>query len=181
MPRSLKGDAGNPFHFRAGISQGVQRCHLVIAEPSRLAVVQAAGQFANDQHVGAGQHGRLQRSAIFETGPDPRRPQVRVQPQLAPNGQKPGLGATVRTARVERGISNGTEKDRVGAPRRAKRVVRQWREARTQRGAAYDTGMNLKGVAKLRCNRFENGDGRRRDLRPDAVTGKDEDRGVHTP
>ena len=52
---------------------------VVRLDAARLAVVQPAGQLADHEHVGAGQHFRLERPGRLETRPDARRPQVRIQ------------------------------------------------------------------------------------------------------
>ena len=95
---------------------------------ARLAVIQAAGQLADDQHVGAGDDLRFQRAAVFQARPHPRRAQVRVELQLAPDLQQRGFGPCGWTARVERRIADGAEQNRVGVARGGERVVGQRRK-----------------------------------------------------
>ncbi len=78
----LEGDAANAPNLRLGVDQGVVSLTLAAVElthTARLTEVHAAGQFAHDHDIQAGDDFRLERRGIGQLRVQNRRPQIGEQ------------------------------------------------------------------------------------------------------
>ena len=157
----------------------VERRASVCRDAARLPVVQAPGQLADDEHVGAGEHLGLEGTGRLEAGPEPRGPQVREEPELAADRQQRRLRPPRGVAVVERGIADGAEQDGVGAPRGGERLVGQRRQAAPQRRAADRRFLEIELMPVAGRDDAEDGRSRGHDFRTDAVAGQQENRCFH--
>ena len=83
----------------ARVPHRVVRGAAVRRDAARLPVVQATGQLADDEHVGAGEDLGLERAGRLEAGPHLRRPEVRVELELPADRQERRLRAGARNRR----------------------------------------------------------------------------------
>jgi hypothetical protein len=147
----------------------------VVGLAARLAVIQPAGQFTEQQQVGAFQDLGLERSRRLQPRPDPRRPQVGVETQLAANLQERGLRTLRRRGGIEGRITDRSEQDAVGGAGGDQRLVGQRRQSLLQRDAADDAGRErevmMVPIRDGAQNPLRGGD----DFRTDAVAREKED------
>ncbi len=148
-------------------------------DPPRLAVVQPARQFADDEHVGARQNLWLERPGRLETWPYPGRAQIRVEAERLSDTEQRRFGPTRRGAAIEGRIAYSTEEDGVSGPGRGERRIRQRRQLAPQRCGADDCLGQLEGMTES-CRDSVQHFGRARDnLWSDAVAWKKKDDCVH--
>ena len=105
--------------------------------PGLLAEVDAAGQLAHDQQVGAVDDLALQRAGVVERRQRPHRAQVGVQPEALAQPEQALLGARLGgVGRVPLGPADGGEQDGVGGLAGGQRLVGERGAVRVDRGAA---------------------------------------------
>ena len=177
----FEGDLGDADDLRRRVDLGVDaplavRCFL---DALGLAEVDAAGQLADDQEIGAGDDLRLERGGVRQHGVQLRGAQVGVQAQLLAQAQQRALRAHVVGQAVPLGAAHGAEENRVARLRELERLLGKRPAGLVDGGAARVGRAELEGVAVLRGDLFEDLHGLRHDLGPDPVAGQDCDARLH--
>src|SRR6266516_4541837 len=93
-----------------------------------------------------------------------RRPQVREEVELLPEGEEPTLGALLVSDVVPLGAADRAEEDRVGLPAQLERARRQWAAGLVDRGAANERRLELEADPGALADRLEDADGLGRHL-----------------
>ncbi len=133
-----------------------------------VAEVDAAGQLADHQQIGAGHQIGAQRAGAEQRRAGPHRAQVRVQAETLAQPQQALLGPRGgRVGRVPLRPSDGAEQDGVGAPARLQRLVGERGPVQVDRRAAD----HLLGELEL-ADRLQQAASRRDDLGADPVAGQ---------
>ena len=117
-PSARRRAASKPTRAMRSISADRVRAVVVgdVAVAAAVAEVDAAGQLADDEQVGAGDPLLAQRAGVDQGRARPHRPQVREQPQPLAQAEQPLLGARrVGVGRVPLRAADRAEQDRVGA------------------------------------------------------------------
>ncbi len=130
----LEADARDPLDLALGVDAGVVRG---VAVEAAVAEVDAAGQLAHDQQVGALDPLALERARVEQRRAGPDRAQVGEQPEALAQAEQPLLGARpARVGGVPLGAADGGQQHGVGAPAGVEHLVGQRRAVRVDRGAA---------------------------------------------
>jgi len=153
-----------------GIAHRVEGLALLAVDLARLAEVQAAGQLADDQQVGAFRDLGLERSRAFQARPDARRPQIGVDAKALPQREQSALGPFLRRQVIEGRIADRAHQRRRRGPAVGERLWRQCGFTGAQRRAAHQVGRGGDRVTKPRRDGAKDIDRRRDHFGPDAVT-----------
>ena len=158
---------GDPLDFRGLVLAGVEGG---VALATRLAEVDAAGELADDQQVGAGDAVLAQRAGAHQRRARPHRAQVRVEAHAFAQAEQALLGArVVGVRRVPFGTADRTEEDRIGGLAGVQHLIRQGDPVLVDRAAAHQPLV----VAEL-AERVEHFAGGADDLGTDPVSGEDD-------
>ena len=105
--------------FRFAVQHGVEADALAVffTHAARLAEVDVAGQFADDQDVQPGHHFRLQRRGIGQFRIKNRRTQVGEQVQILADAEQAALRALLARQAVPLRAADGTEQHGIGCAR----------------------------------------------------------------
>ena len=177
FPRRLERDDRDPFDFEAGVRESVHRRLPGEIQPARLAEVQAAGQFTDDEQVCSGQPLRFDGADRFEPGPDACGPKVRVRAEFAAQPEQRALGPRLRRPIVERRIAHRAKQNGVAVQARLERGDRQWLVVASDAFAANGVGVQIQVQPGAPGDFLQNGCGGVNDLGPDAVAGQQDDAG----
>ena len=165
-PRRVERPARDALDLVARVAHRVVRRAAVCRDAARLPVIQTPGQLADDEHVGAGEDLRLERTGRLEAGPDLRRPQVRIELELAADRQERRLRAAARNRRDR---TRDRRRRRAGWRPRSRAaasvVVGQRRQAAPQRRAADGRFAEVELMPEARGRPLGGSTPRRRRLR----------------
>src|SRR2546422_432779 len=139
------------------------------------AEVEAPRELADHHEVGPLDDRALERRCVHEHREALRRPQVRVEVELLPEGEEPTLGALLVSDVVPLGAADRAEEDRVGLPAQLERARRQWATGRVDRRAADERRLELEADPGALADCLEDADGLGRHLLPDPVAREDRD------
>ena len=141
-----------------------------VAVAAGLAEVDAAGQLAHDQQVGAGDPLLAQRAGADQRRAGPHRPQVRVEAHPLAEAEQALLGAgRVGVGRVPLRPADGAEQDRVGGAAGVEHLVGQGDAVLVDREPADQALVELELAQRL-----EQEAGGGDDLGTDPVAGQDD-------
>ena len=141
-----------------------------VAVAAAVAEVDAAGQLADDQQVGAGDPLLAQRAGADQGRAGPDRAQVGVEAHALAQAEQALLGARrVRVGGVPLGTADGAEQDRVGGPAGLQHLVGEGGAVGVDRGAAHQPLVELELAERLQ-QLLRGGD----DLGADPVAGEDD-------
>ena len=166
----LEGGAGDALDFGGVVLAGVEGG---VAVAAGLAEVDAAGELADDQQVGAGDALLAQRAGAHQRRARADRAQVGVEAHPLAEAEQALLGArVVGVGRVPFGTADRAEQDRVGGLAGVQHLVGEGDAVGVDRAAAHEALVVVElaqGVEDLAGG----GD----DLGADPVTGQDDDVG----
>ena len=166
----LEGGAGDPLDFGGVVLAGVVGG---VAVAAGVAEVDAAGELADDQQVGAGDPLLAQRAGADQGRARPDRAQVGVEAHPLAQAEQALLGARrVGVGGVPFGTADGAEQDRVGGLAGLQHLVGEGDAVRVDRAAAHQALVELELAQRLEQLRV-GGD----DLGADPVAGQDDDVG----
>ena len=141
-----------------------------VAVAAGVAEVDAAGQLADDEQVGAGDALLAQRAGADQGRAGPHRAQVGVEAHALAQAEQPLLGARrVGVGGVPLGAADGAEQDRVGGPAGLQHLVGEGGAVGVDRAAADQALVELELSQRLQQLL-----GRRDDFRADPVAGQDD-------
>jgi len=170
--RGLERRARDPLDLGDRVLAGVVRA-LPVA--SARAEVDAPGELAHDQQVGALDDLAAQRAGVVEGRERAHRAEVGVEPQALAQAQQALLGTRrVRVGGVPARAADGREQHRVGLCAGGQRLIGERRPVGVDRRAAEQ--VLLEGEVADRAEHAHRGG---RDLRADAVAGQQRDRRGH--
>ena len=139
LAREIEGDAGDALDLGRGVDLGVDAAALAIRQrldAARLAEIDPAGEFADDQDIQSGDQLGLERGRLGERGEHDRRAQIGEQLEVLPEPQQAGLGPDVEIDTVPLGSAAGAQQHRVGLHRRRQRRLGQRHAMGVDGGAA---------------------------------------------
>ena len=166
-PGGLEGDAGDPLDLGDRVLAGVVGG---VAVAAGVAEVDAAGQLADDEQVGAGDPLLAQRAGADQRRARPHRAQVGVQAHPLAQAEQALLGARrVGVGRVPFRAADGAEQDRVGGAAGVEDLVGEGDAVRVDRGAADQALVELELAERL-----EQPPGGGDDLGADPVAGQED-------
>ena len=163
----LEGGAGDPLDFVDRVLAGVVGG---VAVAAAVAEVDAAGQLADDEQVGAGDPLLAQRAGADQGRAGPDRAQVGVEAHALAQAEQALLGARrVGVGGVPFGAADGAEQDRVGGPAGLQHLVGEGGAVGVDRAAADQALVELELAQRLQ-QLPRGGD----DLGADPVAGQDD-------
>jgi len=137
--RRLETDMGDAADLALRIAHGIETFALAIGQPAdaaRLAKVDVAGEFADDQDIQSSHNLRLERGSLHQLGVNQCRAKVGEQLEFLAQAEDRLFRAQLARQRVEAEIADGAEQDGVGFPRQLQRAFRQGMAERAIAGAA---------------------------------------------
>ncbi len=166
--RRIEGDPRNPLDLGDRVFAGV--VSAVAAAPA-ISEVDAAGQLAHDQQVGALDPFGAQWTRLDESGARAHRAKVRVKGQALPEPEQPLLGPRgVRVGRVPARTTHGAEQDGVRLTAGVQHPFGEGFPVGVDRSAA-DQVLGELEAAEL----IQDAPRRADDLGPDPVAGQQDD------
>ena len=165
--RRLEGGAGDPLDLGHRVLAGVVGG---VAVAAAVAEVDAAGQLADDEQVGAGDPVLAQRAGADQRRARPHRAQVGVEAHPLAQAEQALLGARrVGVGRVPFRAADGAEQDGVGAAAGLEHLVGERDAVGVDRAAAHQPLVELELAQRLE-QPPRGGD----DLGPDPVAGQED-------
>ena len=166
----VEGDPGDPLDLLDRVGAVVVGA---VAVAPRVAEVDAAGELAHDQQVGALDPLAPQRAGVEQRLAGPHRAQVGEQAQALAQAQQPLLGPRrVGVGGLPLRAADRAEQDRVGLAAGLEHLVGQRRAVGVDRGAADRVAL----VDLDPAERLEQAHRGGPDLGPDPVAGQEDDR-----
>ena len=175
LARAFEGHARHPFDLVTRVDQGIEGGVARRGEAARLAVVQAAQQFANDQQVSAAHFVRLERSPFRERGIADGRTQVGVAAERLPQRQQRRLRPLSRQPAVELGIADRAKQHGIGAQAGFAGAFGQAHAVAVDGDATNLVAAERECLAGVFCHVLQNPHGFGRDFGANAVAGKQGD------
>ncbi len=163
---------------------GVDPAALAVAEvfdAPRLAEINAAGQFADEQDVEPGDDLALEARRVGERGKALRRAQVGEHAHPGAKAEQPSLGALVVRLAGPLRSADRAHQHRVGRLRKAKCRVGQRYAVGVDRRAAEPGGGHRHVEVVLRVEPLDDARGLRRDFGADPVAGEEKEGLGHAP
>src|SRR4051794_25629043 len=164
-PGRLEADTGDPLDFGGRVLAGVVGR---VAVTAALAEVDAAGQLADDEQVGAGDYLGAQRAGADQRRAGPYRAQVCVEAHPLAQAKQTLLGAgRVGIGRVPFGTADGAEQDGVGGAARLQHLVGERDAVSVDRTATHKALLEFE-----LAQHFEQATGGTDDLGTDPISGQ---------
>ncbi|MNJ54906.1 hypothetical protein D3C77_503680 [compost metagenome] len=175
-------DPGDTADFALAVWQGVVGLTLAACQLTGAAwraEVDAAGQFANDENIQAGDDFRFQRRSVGQLRVEDRRAQVGEQAQLRTDLQQAALGANVALDLVPFRPANGAEQHGVGLACTFQGLVGQRHAVLVDGGATDHIVLQAEAELELVVGQLQNLDRLGHDFRTNAITWKNQNLLAH--